>query len=130
MGAAPCARAVRSDVTATRVADPRNRLISWRAASARALQPCPLIRRFSMSGIIDKIKGKLMKLEGRLTGDSIREAEGAVVDAKGDLENGAQRAANAVKNTVSKVKANVAAKLDHAEIAARRRLNRKRARGY
>lgn len=90
-----------------------------------------------MSGIIDKIKGKLMKIEGRLTGDKVRVAEGAVVDTKGDIKNGTTRAKNAVKDGIAKVKskardakAAVAAKLDHTEIAARRRANRKRARGY
>lgn len=94
-----------------------------------------------MSGLVDKIKGKLKQIEGKLTGDKVREAQGTVEETKGDVEIAAGRAADKVKDGVDslKVKARevknaVSAKVsniaDRAEIAARRRANRKRARGY
>lgn len=38
-----------------------------------------------MGAIANKIKGKLKKAEGRLTGDKVREAQGSVQDAAGTV---------------------------------------------
>lgn len=54
-----------------------------------------------MGAIMDKIKGKLMKTEGRATGDKVRSAQGTVTDKKGD----AKLAASAVKSKGRELKA-------------------------
>jgi uncharacterized protein YjbJ (UPF0337 family) len=38
-----------------------------------------------MGAIANKIKGKLKKAEGRVTGDKVREAQGSVQDAAGTV---------------------------------------------
>ena len=61
-----------------------------------------------MGKIIDKVKGKLMKAEGKATGDRVRQAQGSFEDTKGDVKGGidrvkrgARRAANKVSSKVS-----------------------------
>ena len=44
-----------------------------------------------MGAIIDKIKGKLMKTEGRVTGDKVRSAQGKVVETKGKIKGAVDR---------------------------------------
>ena len=39
-----------------------------------------------MGAIIDKVKGKLMKAEGRATDDKVRSAQGHVVEKKGKIK--------------------------------------------
>jgi uncharacterized protein YjbJ (UPF0337 family) len=47
-----------------------------------------------MGKLIDKIKGKLMKGEGRATGDKVREAQGWATEKKGDVEGVIDRASD------------------------------------
>ena len=54
-----------------------------------------------MGKILDKIKGKVMKAEGRATGDSVRTAQGHAMEAKGKVKG-------AVERGVAKAKAGVA----------------------
>jgi uncharacterized protein YjbJ (UPF0337 family) len=62
-----------------------------------------------MSTIGTKVKGKLKKAEGRLTGDRVREAQGAVEDAAGTvggkIESGIRRAKTAVARKAVTTKA-------------------------
>ncbi len=45
----------------------------------------------------DKIKGKAMQVEGKLTGDKVRQGQGALKEAKGKVEAGVKRVAQKVK---------------------------------
>jgi uncharacterized protein YjbJ (UPF0337 family) len=45
-----------------------------------------------MSGTADKLKGKLKKAEGELTGDKVREAQGWVEEKKGEVEQKIEQA--------------------------------------
>jgi uncharacterized protein YjbJ (UPF0337 family) len=63
-----------------------------------------------MSAIIDKVKGKLKKIEGKVTGDRVRSAQGTVEEAKGDLELKAKRVAGKVKAKGQRVRARANAK--------------------
>lgn len=56
-----------------------------------------------MGAIANKIKGKLKKVEGKLTGDKLREAQGSVQDAAGTV-------GMKVKAGVAKAKAKLAGK--------------------
>ena len=60
-----------------------------------------------MGAIVDKIKGRAKQVEGKVTGDKVRMAQGTVEKAKGDAKNMAARAARKVKGSVRKVKAKV-----------------------
>ena len=44
-----------------------------------------------MGALIDKVKGKLMKTEGRVTGDKVRSTQGKVVEAKGKVKGAIDR---------------------------------------
>lgn len=57
-----------------------------------------------MAGISDKIKGKLKKAEGRITGDKVRETQGTVEEKKGDLEMRFNRAKNRVRARVDEAR--------------------------
>jgi uncharacterized protein YjbJ (UPF0337 family) len=50
-----------------------------------------------MGAIKDRIAGTAKKVEGKLTGDKIRQAQGAGQDTKGKIEGAASRAASKVK---------------------------------
>jgi uncharacterized protein YjbJ (UPF0337 family) len=50
-----------------------------------------------MGAIKDKIAGAAKKIEGKLTGDKVRQAQGSAQSTKGKIEAGAQRAAAKVK---------------------------------
>lgn len=58
-----------------------------------------------MGAIIDKIKGKAKQIEGKLTGDKVRTAQGTAEKAKGDLEGAASRVAGKVRRGVDRAKA-------------------------
>jgi uncharacterized protein YjbJ (UPF0337 family) len=60
-----------------------------------------------MRGIIDKVKGRLKKVEASITGDRARKAQGAVQEAKGDLELEGAAAVDNVKAGVSRAKAKI-----------------------
>lgn len=62
-----------------------------------------------MGATSDKIKGKAMQVEGKLTGDKVRIAQGTAKKAKGDLEGAASRAARKVKRGMRRVKSRVKA---------------------
>lgn len=74
-----------------------------------------------MGAILDKIKGKAKEIEGRLTGDKIRQGQGMAEKAKGDVESAASRAARKVKSGARRVKAKVNAKVDRTRARARSR---------
>ncbi len=63
-----------------------------------------------MGGITDKLKGKAKRMEGRLTGDKLREGQGAVEEKKGDIENAASRLKYRVKARINEARAKRAAK--------------------
>ena len=56
-----------------------------------------------MSGFTDKITGKLKQVEGTLTGDKVRVAQGTVEKAKGDLETAAARIARTAKRAIRRI---------------------------
>ena len=64
-----------------------------------------------MGAIANKIKGKLKKAEGRLTGDKVREAQGSVQDTAGTVGMKAWGAAAKAKLKAKSVKARVGAKM-------------------
>ncbi|MDB4956340.1 MAG: hypothetical protein JWO36_3909 [Myxococcales bacterium] len=74
-----------------------------------------------MGAIMDKIKGKAKEIEGRLTGDKIRQGQGRAEKAKGDVEGATSRAARKVKGEARRVKAKVNAKVDRSRAKARSR---------
>ena len=57
-----------------------------------------------MGSIIDKPKGKAKEIEGRVTGDKLRTAQGKAGMAKGEVKGIAERAASKVKAGVSRAK--------------------------
>jgi len=56
----------------------------------------------------DKLKGKVMQVEGKLTGDRIRTAEGTVKKTKGDVGSMLGRAGRRVMRTARRVRAKIA----------------------
>lgn len=50
-----------------------------------------------MGAIANKIKGKLKKIEGRVTGDKLREAQGKVQETAGDIGTKAKLGAAKMK---------------------------------
>jgi len=58
-----------------------------------------------MGAIADKIKGTAKQIEGRLTGDRIRETQGAAEKTKGKIEGAASRAVRKVKTKVATARA-------------------------
>lgn len=55
-----------------------------------------------MGSTADKLKGKLKKAEGQLTGDKVREAQGWVEEKKGDVEGAVERAADKVDANIER----------------------------
>ena len=62
-------------------------------------------------GIFNKLKGAAKKIEGRLTGDKVRETQGKVEETKGDLEIKGRRVANKVKAGARDLQSKVSAKV-------------------
>jgi len=60
-----------------------------------------------MGSILDKIKGKAKEMEGRLTGDKLRTAQGKATTAKGEVKGMAERASSRVKAGVSRTKGKI-----------------------
>ena len=56
-----------------------------------------------MGAIKDKIKGKLMKAEGRMTGDKVRQGQGKAVEAKGKVKGAIDRGVRKVKAAKGKM---------------------------
>jgi uncharacterized protein YjbJ (UPF0337 family) len=57
---------------------------------------------------IDKLKGRAMQIEGKLTGDRVRIAQGTAVKKKGELEGAASRVVREVKGKVRRAQDAVA----------------------
>ncbi|HEX7700788.1 MAG TPA: CsbD family protein [Kofleriaceae bacterium] len=57
---------------------------------------------------MDKLKGKGKQIEGKLTGDKVRVAEGTAQKAKGDVEGAVSRVVRKVKARVQRAKKAVA----------------------
>ena len=72
-----------------------------------------------MSAIKDKIAGKLKQVEGRLTGDKVRTAQGTAEKGMGDVKAGASRVASKAKNGARQVKARGQAKTARTRARAR-----------
>lgn len=60
-----------------------------------------------MGKIIDKVKGKLMKAEGKVTGDKVRQAQGSFEDTKGDVKGGIDKVKRGAKRMANKVSSKV-----------------------
>jgi uncharacterized protein YjbJ (UPF0337 family) len=58
-----------------------------------------------MGAIADKIKGTAKQIEGKLTGDKVRQAQGTVEKTKGKVEGAASRAVRKVKTKVATTRA-------------------------
>jgi len=74
-----------------------------------------------MRGIIDKVKGRLKKMEAGITGDRVRKAEGAAQEAKGDIELEGSAAVDNVKAGASRAKAKIKSGVASAGRRPRRR---------
>jgi len=81
-----------------------------------------------MGGIMDKLKGAAKKIEGKLTGDRIRTAQGSVEEAKGDVEIKGRRVANKVKAGARRLQSKVAAKVQRGSAKVNRAARRNRGR--
>lgn len=57
-----------------------------------------------MGAIIDKIKGKLMKTEGKVTGDKVRQAQGTAVETKGKVKAAVERGVAKAKGKATEIK--------------------------
>ena len=57
-----------------------------------------------MGEIIDRAKGKAKQVEGKLTGDRLRENQGIADQIKGNLKGVVHKAETAAKNIASTVK--------------------------
>lgn len=60
-----------------------------------------------MGAISDKVKGKAKQVEGRLTGDRVREMQGAAEETKGDVKGAVNRAVTRVKAGVTRTRAKI-----------------------
>lgn len=58
-----------------------------------------------MGATTDKIKGRAQQIEGKLTGDKIRMAQGTATRAKGKVEGAARRISRKVKAGVRRATA-------------------------
>ena len=63
-----------------------------------------------MGAISDKLKGKAKQVEGRITGDKVRETQGTVEKKKGDVEGAVDRAKNRARAKIDEMKAKRAAR--------------------
>jgi uncharacterized protein YjbJ (UPF0337 family) len=71
-----------------------------------------------MGAIKDKIVGKAKQVEGRLTGDKIRETQGTARKAKGDVEGKLEKGKFRARAKIDEMKIRGRAKID--EMKARR----------
>src|SRR5512135_1898118 len=67
-------------------------------------------RRTPMGAMSDKIKGKLKKAEGRVTGDRVRETQGKLEETKGNVEGRLERTKARARMKIDEMKAKRAAK--------------------
>lgn len=73
-----------------------------------------------MSAIGDKIKGKMKQIEGRLTGDKVRTAQGTTEKTKGDVKAKASRVKMQAKAKGREVKARAKASVNRSRARAAR----------
>lgn len=57
-----------------------------------------------MGELIDKTKGKAKQIEGDLTGDKTRHAEGVIDEIKGNIKGAVAKIEDAAKNIAGKLK--------------------------
>lgn len=57
-----------------------------------------------MGELKDKIKGKLIKTEGQVTDDKVRETQGDAIEKKGQVEGAIDRTVDKVKQKIDDVK--------------------------
>lgn len=81
-----------------------------------------------MGAIGDKIIGTAKKIEGKLTGDKLRMAQGSAQQTKGKIEGGISGVARKIKAGARKVRAKIVAKVDRASAKVERGAARTRAR--
>jgi uncharacterized protein YjbJ (UPF0337 family) len=58
----------------------------------------------AMGAISDKIKGKAMQIEGKLTGDKVRMIEGVVREKQGQVEGVVARTGRKLKRVARKIR--------------------------
>jgi uncharacterized protein YjbJ (UPF0337 family) len=58
-----------------------------------------------MGAMMDKVKGKAMKAEGRVTRDRVRSAQGTAVEAKGKVRGAVERGVAKAKGKIAETKA-------------------------
>ena len=63
-----------------------------------------------MGSITDKVKGKANHVEGKLTGDKLREGQGTAEKAKGDVEGAVTRTKRRAKARIDEARAKRAMK--------------------
>ena len=63
-----------------------------------------------MASITDKLKGKAKRAEGRVTGDRVREAQGAIEEKKADVEGAFERTRDRARARINEAKARHSAK--------------------
>jgi uncharacterized protein YjbJ (UPF0337 family) len=63
-----------------------------------------------MGSISDKIKGKAKQVEGRVTGDKVRETQGSAQKTKGNVEGKLESAKLRARAKIDEMKAKRAAK--------------------
>lgn len=56
-----------------------------------------------MGSTADKLKGKLKKTEGELTGDKVREVQGWVEEKKGQAEGAVEKAADRLDQKIDEI---------------------------
>ena len=57
-----------------------------------------------MGATLDKVKGKLMKAEGKMTDDKVRSAQGSAVETKGKVRGAVSRGVSKVKGKVAEAR--------------------------
>ena len=57
-----------------------------------------------MGTMTDKIKGKMMQVEGKLTGDKVRSAQGVLKEKQGQVEGVVARTDRKLKRAARKVR--------------------------
>lgn len=63
-----------------------------------------------MGEIKDKIQGKAKQVQGKVSGNRARMAEGKAQEVKGEVEGAARRAQRKVKSSVNRAKRNMSAR--------------------
>ena len=63
-----------------------------------------------MGAMSNKLKGKAKKIEGRITGDRVREAQGKVQESIGDVEGRASRTKARAKAKIDEMRVKRAVK--------------------